>query len=70
MKMWMADLRGSVVVGRSTVIAFAPHETAARESIDKHCGDNRIEDIFEIELDDNRWNNLVIEGILKTPERF
>ena len=66
MKIWMADVTDDGQ--RETAVVFAPHITSARERIEiTGC---QIEDIFEIELDDPRWDTLYLRGKLIAPQRF
>ena len=66
-KVWMADvvdLDGKQL----TAIVIAPHETAARESVNR--GSSQVKDLFEIDLTDPRWATLDIRGKLISPARL
>ena len=78
MKIWIVD----AVIGKSgphdpkhpsgnetaVCIVFAPHETAVRKIVGIHV--QEIKDVFEIQEDDPRWENLLIIGDMIQPERF
>lgn len=67
MKIWLVDTRD---LGNEHVacIVFAPHKTGAESIVGREV--SKIEDIFEIELDDPRWDGLFIIGKMIQPERF
>jgi len=70
MKMWMVDLKVGEDEVRRYAIVFAPTITSVHNQMARHLEDDDIEDVFEIELDDPRWENLTLIGDLKEPERF
>lgn len=70
MRIWMADTKDEETGDRECSIIFAEHQTGAYEKAEKHAGKGNVEDVFEILLDDPRWDTLHLVGLLKSPERF